>query len=141
MFKTRRMFPCWNEGAMNEYCWAITQVAGRSCCGRSGSSVLELGLQLDSLIYSYTGGHVCTQFRPAQNRLEPDHPGRTIASVGERVQILTLSTVFYLRSPSALFPLRLPIECLHFVSLHFSSHPIFVDIIAVTITLCEKYKL
>ena len=38
-------------------------------------------------------------------------------------------------------PLRLPIECLNFVSLHFSSHPIFVDIIAVTIILCEKYKL
>ena len=30
-----------------EYCWAITQAAGRSCCGRSGSSVLEFGFQLD----------------------------------------------------------------------------------------------
>ena len=39
-----------------EYCWAITQVAGRSCCG-----VLEFGLQLDSIVHTciadrmYTG--------------------------------------------------------------------------------------
>ena len=33
-----------------EYCWAITQAAGRSCCGRSGSSVLEFGYQLDCLV-------------------------------------------------------------------------------------------
>jgi len=36
-----------------EYCWAITQAAGRSCCGRSGSSVLEFGYQLDSLVCTY----------------------------------------------------------------------------------------
>jgi hypothetical protein len=90
MFKTCRIFPCGNEGAMSkEHCWAITQAAGRSCCGRSGPSVLEFGLQLDSPIYSYTDDHVCTQLR-----LEPDLLERTIASVGEDVQILTLSTVF-----------------------------------------------
>ena len=33
-----------------EYCWAITQAAGRSCCGRSGSSVLEFGFRLDPLV-------------------------------------------------------------------------------------------
>jgi hypothetical protein len=27
-----------------EYCWVITQAAGRSCCGRSGFPVLEFGL-------------------------------------------------------------------------------------------------
>jgi hypothetical protein len=35
-----------------EYCWAITQVAGLSCCGRSVSSVLDCGFQLDSLVYT-----------------------------------------------------------------------------------------
>jgi len=37
-----------------EYCWAITQVAGRSCCGRSGSGVLDFGFLLDCLEYTYT---------------------------------------------------------------------------------------
>ena len=37
-------------------------------------------------------------------RLEPDLPERTIASVGEHMQILSLTTVFDLRSPNALFP-------------------------------------
>jgi len=33
-----------------EYRWAITQAAGRSCCGRSGTSVLEYGFQVDSVL-------------------------------------------------------------------------------------------
>ena len=33
-----------------EYCWAITEAAGRSCCGVSSSSALEFGFKLDSLI-------------------------------------------------------------------------------------------
>jgi hypothetical protein len=36
-----------------EYCWAITQAAGRSCCGRSDSRVLELGFTLDYLTNTY----------------------------------------------------------------------------------------
>jgi len=32
------------------YCWAITQEASRSCCGRSESVVLESGFQLDCLV-------------------------------------------------------------------------------------------
>jgi len=32
----------WDE----EYCWAITQAAGRSCIYRSSSSVLELGIHM-----------------------------------------------------------------------------------------------
>jgi len=36
------------------YCWAITQAAERSCCGRSGSIVLECGFQLDSLVHTQT---------------------------------------------------------------------------------------
>jgi hypothetical protein len=35
-----------------EYCWAITQTAGRSCCGWSRSIVLEFWFQLDSLVYA-----------------------------------------------------------------------------------------
>jgi len=37
-------------------------------------------------------------------RLQPDLPERTIASVGEHMQILSLTTVFDLWSPNALFP-------------------------------------
>jgi hypothetical protein len=37
-----------------EYCWAITQASGRSCCGWSGSSVLEFGFQLHSFVHTYT---------------------------------------------------------------------------------------
>jgi hypothetical protein len=48
-----------------EYCWAITQVAGRSCCGRSGSSVFEFGFQL--CVATHTADHMHTQFRVAQN--------------------------------------------------------------------------
>ena len=33
-----------------EYCWAITQAARPSCCGRSGSSVLNSGFQVNSLV-------------------------------------------------------------------------------------------
>jgi len=38
---------------MEEYCWAITQVEERSCCGRSSSRVLEFGFLLGSLEYAY----------------------------------------------------------------------------------------
>jgi hypothetical protein len=31
----------------------ITETAGRSCCGPSGSSVLEFGFQLDFLVYTH----------------------------------------------------------------------------------------
>jgi hypothetical protein len=51
----------------DEYCWAITEAAWLSCCGRSGCSVLRFGFHLDSLIYTHTSGHKRTQFRVAQN--------------------------------------------------------------------------
>jgi hypothetical protein len=38
------------EKVAEEYCWAITETAGRLCCGRSGSSMLESGSQLESLL-------------------------------------------------------------------------------------------
>jgi len=48
-----------------EYCWAITQAAGRSCCGRSGSNALESLFRLDSLVRKYTGDHMHIQLRDA----------------------------------------------------------------------------
>ena len=36
------------EQVAGEYCMAMTRVAGRSRCGRSGSGVLESEFQLDS---------------------------------------------------------------------------------------------
>ena len=35
---------------VKEYCWAITQPARQSCCGRSASSVLQFGFQLESFV-------------------------------------------------------------------------------------------
>ena len=52
------------------YCWAITQLVGRSWCGRSGSGVLGSGFQLDCLVYTYTVDHMHTQFRLAPELLE-----------------------------------------------------------------------
>jgi hypothetical protein len=54
-----------------EYCWAITQAAGRSCCGRSGYRVLEFGFQLDS--------RICSSLNPDMRkiRLAPDLPVST----------------------------------------------------------------
>ena len=46
-----------------EYCWAMTQAAGRSFCGRSGASVVGLGFKLDSAIYVYIHTHVHTYIR------------------------------------------------------------------------------
>jgi hypothetical protein len=54
-----------------EYFRAITQAAERSYCGRSGYSLLDFGLHMDSLLYTDVVVHVCTQFRSAL-----DLPGR-----------------------------------------------------------------
>jgi len=37
-----------------EYCWAITRAERRSCCCRSDSGVLEFGLHMHSLVYSWS---------------------------------------------------------------------------------------
>lgn len=57
----------WGE----EYCWAITLAAGRSCCGQSGSSALEFRFQQDTLVYTYTVDHMHTQFQLAPDLTEP----------------------------------------------------------------------
>ena len=58
----------WRHSETNvteEYCWAMTQEAGRSCRGRSGSSVMEFGFELDSLVYTYIVDRMYTEFRLA----------------------------------------------------------------------------
>ena len=47
---------------VEEYGWARTLAAGRSCCGRSGSTVLVLGLQL---VHTYAVDHM---YRPTHLR-------------------------------------------------------------------------
>jgi len=42
-----------------EYCCAITQAAGRSCCSRSGSSVFECGFTPNFFIHVYVWSYVC----------------------------------------------------------------------------------
>lgn len=65
------IFPCRNESSktkLAEYCWVITQVVGQSCSGWSGSSVLEFGFQLDSILYNFrTADQMYTQFQLVQN--------------------------------------------------------------------------
>jgi hypothetical protein len=54
---------------VQEYCWAITQAAGRLYCGRSDSAMLEFGFLLGCLVhkYTYTVDHRCIQYLLAQN--------------------------------------------------------------------------
>jgi len=87
-FKNKHpIFPYVNESAMRkkvagEYCWAITQATGRSCCSRSGSSV-ECGFQGNPLLYSFP--YVLLTCDLLKIRLAPDPPdgNLTIAEVGE----------------------------------------------------------
>ena len=44
-----------------EYCWAITQAAGRSCCGRSGSITLEFGF------FTYIVDHMYAPLRAGRS--------------------------------------------------------------------------
>ena len=82
-----------------EYCWAITQTARRSCCGRSGSNELEFGLQLGSVVYTHIFDHMITQFRVAPHLPESNNfvsrglfiYQRTIL----RVLLLLLNIVYY----------------------------------------------
>jgi len=46
---------------MEEYCWAITLAEGRSCYGRSGYSVLEFGLQLESILCTHGLDNMSTE--------------------------------------------------------------------------------
>jgi len=51
-----------------EYCWTITQAEGRSCCGRSGFSVLDFGFELNPLVNTYRiFDQTCSEFRLDQS--------------------------------------------------------------------------
>jgi hypothetical protein len=43
-----------------EYCWAMTQVAGQLRCGRSHAGVLESGIKLDPPLCIHTRFATCT---------------------------------------------------------------------------------
>lgn len=45
---------CNETKVTEEYCWAITQVAGPSCCDQSGSGVLEFRFQLGYHVHMIT---------------------------------------------------------------------------------------
>jgi hypothetical protein len=45
-----------------EYCWAITLAEGRSCCGRTGFSVLEFGRQLESIVCTHRLDNMSTEY-------------------------------------------------------------------------------
>ena len=77
-FETGQNFSLWRRRrndtkVAEEFCWAITQAAGRSCCSRSGSCVLEFGFQLDSLVCTYIFDHTYAQLRLAPNRPERNY--------------------------------------------------------------------
>jgi len=55
------------EKVAEEYCWVITQAAGRSCCCRLCSCVLDVRFHFDCLAYTDIFIHMYTQFRLAQN--------------------------------------------------------------------------
>ena len=61
--------PQWDESGGSKLLGDNT-TGGRSWCGRSGSGVLGSGFQLDSLVNTYTVGHMHTQFRLAPQLLE-----------------------------------------------------------------------
>ena len=56
----------------DKYCWVTTKgVWWWSCCSQSGSSVLESGFKLESLVYTYMGTHKSDL---SKIRILPDHP-------------------------------------------------------------------
>lgn len=58
---------CCETKLAEECCWAITQAAERSYCGRSGSIVLGFGSQVHPVVYRYIFDHVHTEFRLVQS--------------------------------------------------------------------------
>ena len=68
-----------------EYWWAITQAAGRSCCGRSGSIVFDLAFQLDCLVcrgpLECDGTRAETRFSLSAKRTSPFKSAGGVSSV------------------------------------------------------------
>jgi len=60
-----------------KYCWVIIMAAGLSCGGRSDSSMLDFGFQLDYLVYILTYMYICLfNSKFCKNRLAQDLPER-----------------------------------------------------------------
>jgi hypothetical protein len=62
--------------AEEEYCWAITEAAGRSSCGRPGYGVLEFEFHLGCHVDTYTFDYMYIPPRLAQNSTSV-RPSRT----------------------------------------------------------------
>jgi hypothetical protein len=69
-----------------EYCWAITQVAGRSCRGRSGYRVSEFGFNLTTTVWIFK-----TDLRKIW--LAPEIPKRRYYCVNREVLVKLLNTL------------------------------------------------
>lgn len=52
-----------------EYCWAMTQATGQSCCGKLSFSMVDSGFKLDSLTHAYISEYMNTEFRLAPELL------------------------------------------------------------------------
>jgi hypothetical protein len=76
---------------VDAYCWAITRVAGRPCCGWSGASVLDFGFLLDRLTHkhvldhTHTHTHTHTLFLPGQNSACAGLSGTRLLRRSERI--------------------------------------------------------
>jgi hypothetical protein len=68
-----------------EYCWAITQAVGLSCCGQLVSSVLEFGFQLDSLFIRIYLTTPVLSFGLSKILFAPDRPERNFCLSWGRV--------------------------------------------------------
>jgi hypothetical protein len=55
------------------YCWTKKEAAGRSCRGRSGSSVLKCVFQVDSPVHVRKVNHTYTQFQIVPELPERDY--------------------------------------------------------------------
>jgi hypothetical protein len=51
---------CNETKVAEEFCWAMTKAVEQSNCNLSGSSMLEFGLQLVSIAYTYILDHIHT---------------------------------------------------------------------------------
>ena len=53
---------------VGEYCWAIAQATGRSCCDQSGGLCWSFGFQLNSLLCMRAIREVSVHFEYLENR-------------------------------------------------------------------------
>jgi len=61
-----------------EYCWAMTQATGQSCCDKLSFSVVDSRFQLDPLIHAYISDDMHTEFWLATELLRKPSCVRTL---------------------------------------------------------------